>query len=104
MGRDSSNERFAEIVAARLSRPTVLTGGLVTAGATFLAPALPRGRATAQSGLLGFSAIALSTADTVAVPPGYTVQILYAWGDPISSGPAFKPDASNTAEDQMLQA
>ncbi len=36
--------------------------------------------------------------------PGYAVDVLYAWGDPISAGPAFKPDASNTVEDQMMQA
>jgi len=40
----------------------------------------------------------------VVVPAGYTTQVLYAWGDPISAGPAFRADASNTAEDQMVQA
>ena len=30
------------------------------------------------------------------VPDGYTVDVLYAWGDPVSEGPAFTPDASNT--------
>jgi secreted PhoX family phosphatase len=43
-------------------------------------------------------------ADTVVVPAGYTAEVLYAWGDPISAGPGFKPDASNSVEDQMLQA
>jgi hypothetical protein len=35
------------------------------------------------------------------VPPCYTAQVLYAWGDPISDGPAFKLDGSHTAEEQM---
>ncbi len=43
-------------------------------------------------------------ADTVVVPPGYTAEVLYAWGDPISDGPAFRPDASNTVADQERQA
>ena len=38
------------------------------------------------------------------VPSGYTPQVFYAWGDPISDGPAFKSDASNTADEQLLQA
>ena len=38
------------------------------------------------------------------VPSGYTAQVFFAWGDPISDGPVFKPDASNTAAEQMLQA
>ena len=29
---------------------------------------------------------------------------MFAWGDPVGDGPAFKPDASNTAADQRLQA
>lgn len=31
--------------------------------------------------------------------------MLYRWGDPINGeGPQFKPDASNTADEQLLQA
>jgi secreted PhoX family phosphatase len=40
----------------------------------------------------------------VVVPPGYVAEVLYAWGDPIGDGPAFKPDASNTITDQERQA
>jgi hypothetical protein len=36
------------------------------------------------------------------VPSGYTTQVFFAWGDPISDGPVFHPDASNTAEEQLL--
>jgi secreted PhoX family phosphatase len=48
--------------------------------------------------------VPVTTADTVTVPPGYTARVVYAWGDPVSDGPAFRHDASNSAEDQALQA
>ena len=38
------------------------------------------------------------------VAPSYTATVLYAWGDPISAGPAFQPDASNSAADQAVQS
>lgn len=103
----SRNATFNEILCQRLWRRQVLRGGLVAAGAVLaggpVAPLLGR-HAEASSALFGFQGIPVSQADQVMVPPGYTAQVLYAWGDPISDGPAFKPDASNTAEEQMFQA
>jgi hypothetical protein len=102
----SSDETFAAVLAARLSRRNLLRGGLVAAGAALLPPPLRSGttHAMAQAALLGFAGVPVSTRDAVVVPEGYRAEVLYAWGDPISSGPAFKPDASNTAEEQMAQA
>ncbi len=37
------------------------------------------------------------------VPEGYTAEVLIAWGDPVSKGPAFVQDASNSAHDQARQ-
>ena len=45
----------------------------------------------------------MSTADTVAVPQGYTADVLIAWGDPVAGGPEFEQDASNSADDQAQQ-
>src|SRR5262245_10166487 len=97
----SGNPCFTAILVERLSRRRVLQGGLVAAGMALLQGALVPGReqcAEAAGALFSFQGVPVSREDTVVVPPGYTTQVLYAWGDPISDGPAFKADASNTAE------
>jgi uncharacterized protein len=56
---------------------------------------------------LGFTGVPVSTADSITVPPEYSAQVLYRWGDAIGAvagAPAFKTDASNTWQDQLLQA
>ena len=58
-----------------------------------------------QCALLGFCPVPIADlVDDVIVPEGYTAQIFYRWGDPISEGAAFKMDASNTAQEQLQQA
>ena len=67
----------------------------------------PVGYAGTSRPPLGFTAVPASLRDAVVVPMEYEFQVLYRWGDPTgigSSMPAFRPDASNTAEDQALQA
>ena len=114
---------FESVVAARMSRRSLLRGGAATAGAAValtgadvLARAVPvhadghgpRGNEKgygrpADDPRLGFEGIAPSTEDRVVVPPGYRADVLIAWGDPVSAGPAFKQDASNSADDQAKQ-
>lgn len=54
--------------------------------------------------IFGFTAIAISSDDTVRVPVGYTATAFIPWGDPIRMGaPAFVPDASQSAADQAQQ-
>src|SRR2546428_7728904 len=103
----ASNPAFAEVLSQHVSRRQVLWGGLVAAGATLADGAgLARARrhAEASTPLFGFQGIPASQADKVVVPPGYTAHVLFAWGDPVSDGAAFKPDASNTTDEQTLQA
>ena len=102
----STTRSLTDLLATRLERRRVLAGGLVAAGAALLSPLGGLGviPARAQGGLLGFTGIPLSTADTVSVPPGYTAEVLYAWGDALSTGPRFKGDASESADDQLGQA
>ena len=111
----SVNPPISELAQRRLSRRNVLAGGLATAAASFFGVAAGEGMAAAEVAdvdggvrgrqLLGFPAIPPSVADQVVLPPGYRYQVLFAWGDPIlPSGPAFRPDAGNGAEDQARQA
>jgi uncharacterized protein len=61
----------------------------------------------AQAKPLGFSSVPVSVADTLVVPPEYSAQVLYRWGDAIGAvagAPSFKTDASNTWQEQALQA
>ena len=120
----SGNEHFQDIVDTRLSRRNFLTGGLATAAAVSLGgveallKAVPaaaqeieeaEGTDVGREGrwgrrpMLGFESVAVSSADEVVVPKGYTADVLIAWGDPVSNGPAFKQDASNTADEQARQ-
>ena len=106
MSNTSSNRTFHDVLQIRLSRRRLLAGGLVTAGLGLVGAARFGGLrpAAAQSPLLGFTGVPMSSADSLVVPRGYVARALYAWGDPISDGPAFKPDASNTVADQLGQA
>lgn len=121
----SGNEYFQDIVQARLSRRSFLTGGVAAAavvslsGLEALLNSLP---ASAQeiaenvddaeertegrerrSPMLAFESVPVSSADDVVVPKGYKAEVLIAWGDPLSNGPVFKQDASNTAAEQASQ-
>jgi uncharacterized protein len=103
----SRNTMFKAMLRQGMSRRQVLQGGLVGAGLVLAGgPAAVRGRWDAEAGMavLGFQGIPVSKADQVVVPPGYTAQVLYAWGDPVSDGPVFKLDGSHTAEEQIHQA
>jgi secreted PhoX family phosphatase len=99
----STNPTFDAVVDARLSRRDVLRGGLGAAALAVLGvPGIvPPAGATSP---FAFKGVPLSKADSVTVPEGYTVDVLYAWGDPISEGTPFRPDASNTAAEQEQQA
>jgi uncharacterized protein len=107
------NPTLGEIVDARISRRALLQGSLVAAAAGFLggtgtgflrpatAGASPRRR---RSPLLGFEPVAPSTADALVVADGYTAEVLIPWGTPLlSTGPAWRKDASNTAAEQAQQ-
>jgi secreted PhoX family phosphatase len=121
----STAPHFADVVASRMSRRTVLRGGMLAAAGfmttrlvadTPAAYAAPKGKpgkpvpAPAGGGLLGFQAIPLSSADEVVVPAGYTAVPFIPWGTPLRpNGPAFVPGTpplvpgGNTAAEQEQQ-
>ena len=122
VSNQSSNEHFQDVLDARLSRRGFITGGIATVAAVSLGgveallKAVPAsadegaeeaGQADEDGGrrrpVLGFESVPVSSADTVVVPKGYSAEVLIAWGDPVSHGPAFKQDGSNSADEQARQ-
>ena len=97
--------------------PTVTLAGAATTVATFVVPGAAAGtvlsflftavsasgpvtataNVTVGAASLGFTAVAKSLADVVAVPTGYAVTVLYRLGDPIGSGVgAYANDGTDT--------
>jgi len=103
----SQNPEFGDILNARLLRRQVMRGGLAAAAAVMfsrsnLGSLLAKPAAAATHSKLGFKAIAVSDADTVVVPEGYTARVLIPWGEPITgSFPAYKLE--NTGDEQAMQ-
>ncbi len=104
----SATVSMSALIEAALSRRAFL--GVTVAGAC---AALMEGtgragelvRCTHPTGLFQFRNVPASQTDAVVVPEGYVAEVLYRWGDPINGvGPAFRPDASNSAEEQNRQA
>lgn len=112
----STNPVFSDVVGAVLSRRHFLQMGMIAgAGAVFpflIRPenahaAVAKPSPVAQAVALGFTSIPVSAADTVTVPRGYIARPLYRWGDAVGirdNLPEFKFDASNTTDEQAVQA
>ncbi|HEV8689795.1 MAG TPA: PhoX family phosphatase, partial [Ideonella sp.] len=88
----------------------VMAGGLFGMGALGGCATVPGSAAEGLAGLgrkVGFASVKMAAGDVVLVSPGYTARPIYRWGDPTGIAgamPAFKPDASNSAAEQALQA
>jgi secreted PhoX family phosphatase len=107
---NSPNATFDSVLQARISRRTVLRGGLASAaGALFGSLGLsacgggngngapPVTAPGTSETLLGFDAVGYSLADSVIVPTGYTASVIYALGDPLTATtPAYKNDGTDT--------
>jgi len=86
---------IAELIEARISRRTALKG-LAAVGAIglFGCESLAARRGASGDTPLTFTEIGRFLDQTTHVAPGYEVQVLIRWGDPIRrSGPAFRPGA-----------
>jgi secreted PhoX family phosphatase len=101
----SGARTIAEIIEARMSRRAALKG-LAAAGAFGLfgcaAPSAQRSTATGDTPLT-FTELGRFLDETTHVAPGYGVQVLIRWGDPIRrGGPQFRP-GQQTADEQDQQ-
>lgn len=107
---NSHNDHFSAVLDARLSRRSLLRGGVASAAGALLgslglsacggsddtvtAAPVPT---TPTEKLLAFQAVPKSLADAVAVPAGYTATVLYALGDPLNAAtPAYRNDGTDT--------
>ncbi|MBW7470648.1 PhoX family protein [Marinobacter sp. F4218] len=114
----AGNNPFHEVLAARMQRRSVIKGTVGAALASIMGVGLAAcasdgnsssGNTNANSDNasateLGFKAVAVSAANQVVVPEGYSAQAFLPWGTPITgSYPAFRADASNSGEDQEQQ-
>ena len=97
------------------ARRRFVQGSLASAAAALFGGGLLAGCATGAGSTkaanlgrdIGFASVPMRAVDDVLVPPGYTARVLNRWGDPVGVAgamPAFKLDATNTADEQALQA
>lgn len=110
----SENEHFQAVAERARGRRGFLKSGLGLSAALFLGGPLSvyakdnknNNDADKQvpSSLLGFTAIPISTADTIQIAAGYTASVFAPWGTPLFAGDAdWKTDASDDAAAQARQ-
>lgn len=110
----SANPHFEDVLASTINRRRFIKGSIGLAVGSFLAGGIaacsqPQSSRAAMAsatakGLMGFNAVATNRFDTITVPQGYSARAFLPWGTPLlPDAPAFKHDASNTAEDQRKQ-
>lgn len=98
-------DRLSPLYSPSLDRRAALrlgSGALLALLAT-----RPSGATGAPAARMGFEPVPASRRDAVVVPRGYTTQVLYRWGDPTGLAgpmPVFRPDGSNSADEQAAQA
>ncbi len=109
----SGNPSFEAVLGARLSRRTMLRGGVGTAASAVLGSWSlaacggggddPAPVAVTPLDKVGFASIAKSTADVLTVPAGYTATVLFAVGDPLdATTPAYTNLGTDTDFDKRV--
>lgn len=87
----------------QISRRDCLRLGLGALAIPFFTPEVSSGAVAALP--FTFQSVGVSSDDAVHVPNGYVADVVYAWGEPVNGQtPRFKFDASNSSEEQALQA
>ena len=104
----SGNPSFEHVLDARLSRRSLLRGGVGTAATALLggwgvAACGGDDTETASTTIerLSFAAVPKGLADAVVIPAGYSASVLYALGDPLDAAtPAYRNDGTDTDFDR----
>lgn len=100
----SGNKTLTEVIEANLARRDFLKTGALAA-ASFPALGLSGcGTSPIQKVGVAYESIGIFRDDDIHVPEGYKAEVFYSWGDPISDGPEFNADGSNSSTDQEVQA
>lgn len=100
----SREPTIGDLIEARISRRSVLKSMAAAGFCGLFGGALPMRGVAAQSAgsALGFTEIGRSLDETTHVAPGYDVQVLIRWGDPIRKpGPPFRPGRQTAAEQEV---
>ena len=107
----SDNQPFNTIVARRRE---LLKGSLGLALSSFVgqavnaAPSADSARPASGKPVVGFEPVAVQSArdfDQVVVAKGYTAKAFFSWGDAVMpNASAWRPDGSNSWQEQALQA
>ncbi|MGH8809180.1 MAG: PhoX family protein, partial [Noviherbaspirillum sp.] len=104
----SDNPTFDSVLAARLSRRSLLKGSFGYAATAFFGTglvacgggsdnAVAAPVETAKTLKLNFNAVAKSVADALVIPTGYTASVLFRLGDPIAANVAeYKNDGTDS--------
>jgi uncharacterized protein len=103
----SGNESFESVLAARLTRRSLLKGSFGLASSVFFGVGLTACASSddARNLKLSFASVPKSRTDAVVVPAGYTATVLYRLGDPISSTVAdYRNDGTDAAASYELRA
>jgi len=84
---DSTNPEFAAVLARSLRRREFLGWGMTLGGAMRSLAAVAE---TSEATTLSFTEVEQGLDAQLTIPPGYRVQVLLRWGDPLfSTAPAF---------------
>jgi len=98
----SREPTIADLIEARMSRRTALKGLAAVGVCGLFGCAATAPRTTGSDAPLTFTENGRFLDETHHVAPGYNVQLLIRWGDPLhKSGPPFRPGAQTAAEQEV---
>ncbi|MFM7295194.1 MAG: PhoX family protein [Burkholderiales bacterium] len=95
--------RLDSLIAKAISRRQFLQATSALAASGLVAGCATSSNATTASHAFTFKSVAPSVADRVVVAEGYSAMPFFLHGDPVSDGPGWKFNASNSSDEAMQQ-